>query len=291
MTKMKNAPISKDKHHYKILPHLFILLAVLFVVIPLYIMLATSFMSEEESQMAAFHWWPEEGFKWDAYETLFGEGMYQATLFQAFWNTMKMYVPATLIGVLSSSMAAYGFAKVEFKGNKFLYNMVIILLTFPSNLTITIQYLIYDTIGWTNTVLPIMVPRMLGGFGVVFFLTQYYRGIPNDLIGTAKMDGLNDWGIFARIMLPLATPVFFAQFIIQFIGAYNDYTGPMLYLTDERMYTMSILLARFGDNVYAPAWNVKMAGCVIGMIPLVLLYCVSQKFILKGMAITSGLKG
>jgi multiple sugar transport system permease protein len=164
-------------------------------------------------------------------------------------------------------------------------------MTFPSNLAIVVQYLIYDTIGWVNTPLPVIVPRMLGGFSIVFFLAQYYRGVPNDLCGTAKLDGLNDWGIFLRIMLPISTPVFFAQFIIQFIGAYNDYMGPLLYLTDDRLYTMSLLLSKFGDQKYVQEWNLKMAGCVLGMAPLVLLYCLSQKFILKGMAITSGLKG
>ncbi len=297
MTKNETAPVVqgnkpyKDKHHYKVLPHVFIFLGVLFVLVPLYIMIVTSFMTSRESQQSAFHWWPDSGWHLDAYKKLFDLRMGQTSFMGAFRNTMMMYLPSVLVGILASSMTSYAFAKVDFKGNKFLYNLVIILMTFPSNLTIVIQFLIYDVIGWVNTPLPVMVPRMLGSFGVVFFLTQYYRGVPNDLCGTARIDGLNDWGIFLRIMLPISTPVFFAQFILQFIGAYNDYMGPLLYLTDDSMYTMSLLLAKFGDNKYTQEWNMKMAGCIIGMLPLVALYCCSQRFILKGMAITSGLKG
>lgn len=283
--------VCRHKRKLNILPHINIFLAVLFVLLPLYIMIVTSLMTSRESQQSAFHWWPENGFHIDAYKKLFSMRLGNTSFLKAFSNTMLMYLPSTLVGILMSSMAAYGFAKVKFLGSKFLYSAVIILMTFPSNLTIVIQFLIFDKIGWTNTPLPVMVPRMLGSFGVVFFLTQYYRGIPNDLVGTAKLDGLGDWGIFFRVMLPISVPVFFAQFILQFISAYNDYMGPLLYLTDDRFYTMSLLLAKFGDNAYTQEWNMKMAGCVVGMTPLVILYCCSQGFILKGMEITSGLKG
>lgn len=280
-----------EKKHLKIMPHVWIYLALLFVLVPLYIMIITSFMSDLESQDSAFHWWPKLGFTTEWYAKAFTLKLGQITFFKAFANTILMYLPSTMVGVLVASMSAYAFAKINFKGSKQLYTFLITAMMLPSSLNTVVQYLIYDTIGWVNTVFPIMVPRMLGSITVVFFLTQYYKCIPNDLVGAAKVDGLSDFGVFVKIMLPIGIPAMIGQFILQFIIGYNDYIGPLLYLTEDSMYTMSLLLARFGDNAYAPQWSLKMTGCVIGMVPLVILYFISQNFIMKGMSITSGLKG
>jgi multiple sugar transport system permease protein len=202
-----------------------------------------------------------------------------------------MYVPPIIIGVIVSSMAAYGFAKMEFIGKNTIFAILMSSLTLPNSVGMIAAIIMYNSLGWMGTPLPLMVPKMMGSIGIVFFLRQFYMGLPDDLIGAARVDGLGDYGIFLRVALPLSLPALGSQFILTFIGAYNDYLGPLYYLIgNPELYPLQLSLAywRTGSN---PDWAILMAGAVTATIPMVCLYLVSQKFILKGVAITSGLKG
>lgn len=267
-------------------------LCVLFVFVPLYIMFITSIMTLTESQDAAFHWIPKLGITLDWYIEAFTQEIAGGINFaQAFANTMMMYLPSVLIGVLMSSMSAYAFAKIDFKLSKPMFAILLATMTLPNSLNTIVSFLIYDTIYWTDTPLPIMIPRMMGAIGIVFFLRQFYMGVPDDIIGAAQIDGLGEVGTFVRIMLPLSFPSMLAQFILTFIGAYNDYMGPLLYLPDPQLWTISVLTAFYGNNYVTQYWAQRMAGGVISMLPLVVLYFIAQSYILKGISITSGLKG
>ncbi len=188
-------------------------------------------------------------------------------------------------------MAAYGFAKMEFVLKKPIYGILISSLTLPNCVGMIASVLLFDTIGWMGTPFPLMIPKMMGSTGVVFFLRQFYMGLPDDLLGAARVDGLGDFSIFLRIALPLSMPALGSQFILTFISAYNDYLGPLYYLLGyPELYPLQLSLAYFrtGSN---PDWSMLMAGTMIATIPMVCLYLISQKFILKGVAITTGLKG
>ena len=135
-----------------------------------------------------------------------------------------------------------------------------------------------------------MIPRLFGTISVVFFLRQYYMAIPDDLIGCAKIDGAGWFGIFMRIMVPISIPVMAAQFILYFITGYNDYMGPMLYLPNAELATLQLVLAQYEDP-YIQNWPLRMAGCLVAMVPMIVLYLASQKFLLKDLQISAGLKG
>lgn len=230
------------------------------------------------------------GLTLDAYGFIFEKSVLQITLIDAFWNTMWIYFPSTVVGVFMSAMAAYSFAKLDFKFKKPMFAILMATLTLPNCMGMIASVIMFDGIGWLNSPLPLIIPRMLGTIGVVFFLKQFYAGIPDDLIGAGYIDGLNELGVFFKILLPISMPALVSQIVLQFIGAYNDYLAPLLYLQDERLYTLQIALAYYKDPV-KDMWNVRMAAAVVAMAPLVVLYLIGQKYILKGVAITTGLKG
>jgi multiple sugar transport system permease protein len=283
--------IKNYRDGYRIGTHLIVLITLAWIMVPLYIALITSFMSDLESQSAEFHWWPELGFTLEWYIKAFTSKIGGSNFVSAFINTFSMYIPSVAIGVFASAMSAYAFAKMDFKLSKPMFAILIWTMTLPQQLNVVISYLIYEQIGWLNTIYPITIPRMLGSIGIVFCLRQYYLAIPDDLLGAARVDGLGHFGIFMRIMVPISTPAMLAQFVLNVIGAYNDYTGPLLYLDDSSMWTVSLLVARYGDGGFVQYWSMRMAGGVIAMIPMVILYFISQKFINVGTAVSSSLKG
>lgn len=270
--------------------HLIMVLALLFIFVPMYIMVITSLTSEVESSNAAFSWWPKNGLILQGYIDAFTREMGGISLLGSFFNTMWIYLPSVIIGIFMSAMAAFAFAKLDFKLNKPAFTLLMTGLTLPNCMGTIASFLIFDRIGWVNTPLPLMVPRMLGTIGVIFFLRQFYMGIPSDLIGAGRVDGLGEIGVFFYIMLPISLPALISQFILQFIVAYNDFLGPLLYLQDANMYTLQLALSFFTE-AYVQNWTLRMAGCVIAMTPLLILYLISQKYMLKGVAISSGLKG
>lgn len=280
--------LHKRKKYY-IGEHILLILIVLFVLAPFSIMIATSFQSEFEANEAAFHFRPRE-FTIQAYHDVLYKKMAGASVLKGLFNTLWVYLPGIIVGLLSSTMAAYSFAKLNFRLKGFMFSVLLGTMMLPNCMSTIASFLIFDTINWVNTPFPLMVPRMFGTIGVVFFLKQYYAGIPDDIMGAAKVDGLGVVGIFFHVMLGLAKPAIFAQFILQFIGAYNDYMGPLLYLQDAEMYTLQITLAFF-SGVYTQNWPLRMAAAVVSMLPLIVMYLISQRYILKGLEIAVSLKG
>ena len=265
-----------------------VIIAVIFV--PIYIMLITSFTHEAESHRARFTWWPAMGLTTASWEKALMTSMGGPNLLQAFANTIWIYVPSVAIGVFISTFAAYAFAKLEFKLKKPLFALLISGMTLPNCMGTIASFLMFDRLGWVGTPLPLIVPRMLGSVGILFFLRQFFSGIPDDLMGAARVDGLGEFGVFFHIMMPIAIPPMLSQFILTFIAAYNDYLGPLLYLHDPKYWTVTIAISFFTE-AYVQQWPLQMAGAAIAMFPLLLMYLLSQKFILAGVAVSSGLKG
>lgn len=283
-------PERRKKKRFRVGSFIAMILGVAFVIVPIYIVIITSLTSDIEANNAAFSWWPKMGLTLEGYTKAFTRKVAGNSLLRSFFNTMWMYIPSTAIGVFVSAMSAFAFAKLDFKLKKPMFAILMATLTLPNCIGFIASFLMFDKMGWINTPLPIMVPRMLGAIGIVFFLRQYYLGIPDDIVGAANLDGLGELGIFFHIMLPISLPALFSQFILNFITGYNDYLGPLLYLQNAKMYTLQISLAFFAE-AYVQDWPLRMSGCVIAMIPLVVLYLIAQKYILQGVSISSGLKG
>ena len=292
MAKEKKINKSKDGslHKFDWKVQIILIFVLLFALFPFYIMLVTTIESFEETNNAEFVWWPSQGPNFEAYERVLFGSVGGINLMYSLWNTMKIYLPGIIVGLFTSTMAAYAFAKLDFKLKNFMFSFLMGTMMLPNVMSMMSKFLIYDYIGWINTPWPLMIPRMFGAIGIIFFIKQYLVGIPDDMLNAAKIDGAGNWSIFFNIIIQVAQPVMVAQFVLSFISAYNDYTEPLLYLQDASMYTLQIALAFFYDP-YTQNWPQRMAGCAVTMIPLIVLYLISQKYIIQGMSVSASLKG
>ena len=263
----------------------FVLILMCFsVLFPFAIVISTSLKTYADSVKVPFTFNP--GYvDWSAYKAV----LESESLWKGLGNTLFVVLPIMVIGVFTSALSAYAFAKIRFKAKNLMFTILMFSMMIPGVITMTPAYVIYDTIGWTDTYLPLMVPNAFGTAACVFYLRQFFSGIPTELIEAGKMDGLSNFGIFMRIMLPLAKPALTAQMILWFIAGYNDYFGPMLYLNSEDKYTLQLVLKLMAGSSESN-WPKVMACCIVTMVPLLVMYFAAQKKFVEGITMT-GLKG
>ncbi|WP_371860842.1 carbohydrate ABC transporter permease [Alkalibacterium kapii] len=211
-----------------------------------------------------------------------------------FFNYMKntIFITAFVVAgnVLSNSFIAYGFAKINFPGKNVLFALVLATMMVPGFVTMIPQYILFTKIGWVGTYLPLIVPSFFGSAFYIFLMRQFYMSINNELIESAQMDGANHLYIWSRLMLPLTKPALITIGIMSFNGAWNDFLGPLLYITREENYTLQIGLQSF-QNQSTTQWNYLMAGATLVMIPTIVLFFFAQKYFVEGMDLTGGTKG
>lgn len=264
------------------------MLAVLFAI---YIAVITSFMTKEEANYVEFHWIPEKGISLRAYIDAFTKDYGGTNVFIGLKNTLLMYLPAIFVGLYVSAMAGFAFAKMQFPGKKMMYTLLMAGMIIPVSTGTIAKLIIYDRLGWIGTPWPIMAPRMFGIAACVFFLRQYYASLPSELLEAARIDGLSYFGTFNRVILPTSISPLLVQFIFQFIAAYNDYNDPLYFLTSNaKLRTIQLTLAFLVDP-YEQDWPLRMAACIASAIPMFLLYLFTQKIMLKGLDISSSIKG
>lgn len=265
-------------------------ITILVVAIPFYILLITSLKGTVEANHIEFTWWPTKGFDVESYKELFTRAaVVGLPMGKAMLNSFVYAIIPTTIGLFVSALSAYAFAKLEFKGKKLLYTCLIMTMMMPGCVTMTTAYIMYDTINWVNTPLPIIVPGCLGAAATVMFLREYFMGIPNGLLEAAKIDGAGKWKCFFTLMLPLGKPALIAQFIMGFISAYNNYVGPLIYINNPDGYTIQIAINALSGPF--PDQAVTASAGVFAVAPMLLLYAIFQKQIVEGISMSSGLKG
>jgi len=265
----------------------------LLVLVPFYIIFITSLKTNSESLSLPFTWWPNQGFSLEGYRTVLfndvsgvGNG---SSVLRGFINTLIIVIPTSIVGLISSAVSAYAFAKMNFPCKKLLFSSLLFTMMLPGVVTLTPSYLIYNLINWVDTPLPLMIPGMFGSAGVVFFLRQFYMGLPNELIESAKLDGCSTMKIIFMIIIPLSKMALMAQFVLMFTNGYNDYFGPLLYLQSPGKYTLQIAL-KFCMSTYMLDWQKIMAGSVLALVPTLMLYMFAKKTFISGI-VMSGLKG
>lgn len=263
---------------------------ILVVAVPFYILLITSLKSTQEANHIDFTWWPTKGFDLKSYIDLFNRAaVVGIPMGKAMLNSFVYAIVPTTVGLFMSALSAYAFAKLEFKGSKLMYTILIMTMMMPGCVTMTTAYIMYDRMGWVNTALPLIVPACFGGAATVMFLREYFMGIPNELLEAAAIDGAGKWKCFFTIMLPLGKPALIAQFIMGFISAYNNYVGPLIYINNPKGYTIQIALNFLGGPF--PDQAVTASAGVFAVVPMLLLYAIFQKQIVEGISMSSGLKG
>lgn len=288
---MTNAKKSKIKNTVStVCARLVLILFAVLILVPFWIILVNSVKTPAEILSAKFTWLPQEGWDFSSYSSAFDLSLskYTANIFVGLKNTMLFTLPPVVIGVLASSLSAYAFAKIQFQGKEILFTVMLLTMAVPATVAFIPQYFLYGAIDWLGTPLPLLIPGMFGSVGVVFFLRQYMRGIPNEICEAARVDGLGGVGIFFRMILPMSTPGIIAQLILTFITAYNDYMKPMLFLSGRPdLYTMQLVLRNLGSGRNDMAIQNTMANAVIALIPLLLLYGIFNNFIVNNIAVSS----
>jgi len=205
-------------------------------------------------------------------------------------NTV-LYAAAVVFGtVLSSSLAAYGFAKLRFPGRNLLFGVLLSTMMIPGMVTLIPQYILFSKLHWVGTYLPLVVPSFFAGAFYTFLLRQFFMGIPQELSEAARVDGAGDLWIWWRVIVPLSTPALATVAIFTFEGAWDSYVGPLLYLNDERLYTLQVGL-QFFRTASVVQWQYLMAAALMVMLPVVILFFVFQRYFVEGASLSGGLKG
>ena len=277
----------------KVLVFLVLSIYAVLLFFPIVTVVITSFTPTEElAGTTEFIWWPKN-FTLDAFKAIFEYDFYadltgMPGLVLGFFNTMWLTLVPLVVGLLVSGFSAYAFSKMDFPFKEQLFRFSVIIRSIPLGAFSVISYVFYSAIGWTgeNGFLPLLIPGMLGGLGTVFFLRLFFDGIPTALIEAATLDGAGFFYCFTKIMFPLAKPAFIAQFIFGFVAGYNSYLAPQLYLQDQPQFvTLQLYLSQIRELFPGlGSENIHMAAAILGMLPLVIIYCCLQKYFIDGIA-------
>ncbi len=267
----------------KILLYIVLIALSAFTLIPFVWMISSSLKLDREVFAFPMKWIPET-FHWDNYIKIW-EKVPMLTYFK---NTAIIAVCVTVIQTLTSSFAAYAFAKLRFPGRNMLFLAYIGTIAVPWQAYMLPQFILMRSMGLYDRLGAIMVLQAFSAFGV-FLMRQFYQNIPNELCEAARIDGLSEYGIWARIMLPLSTAAVATLVIFTFVSTWNDYMGPMIYLTRDQNKTIQVGLRRFIQE-NSSDYHLIMAASVVSLIPVSVVFLALQRYFIEGIA-TSGLKG
>jgi multiple sugar transport system permease protein len=205
-------------------------------------------------------------------------------------NSAAVVLGSIVGNLVSCSMAAYAFARLNFTGKKFWFAIMLVTIMLPIHVVIVPQYILFSQAGWINTFLPLVVPKLLATDAFfVFLMVQFIRGIPRELDEAARIDGCGKGGIFLRVILPLMVPALATTTIFTFIWTWNDFFSQLIYLTDPKMYTVPVALRAFVDATASTSWGSLFAMSVVSLVPVFLAFLLGQRFLIKGIA-TTGIK-
>jgi len=205
-------------------------------------------------------------------------------------NTLMITVATTLGVVLTSSLCAYGFARLQFPGRDLIFMIVLTAIMIPYAVLLIPQYIMFRYLGWIDTYLPLWVPVWFGGGAFnIFLLRQFFRTIPAELSDAARIDGASELGIYWRIIMPLAGPALTAVAIFTVLNTWNDFLGPLVYISSQDKFTLALGLAQF-RGLYATQWQYLMAASTVVVVPTLVLFFMAQRYFIQGVVLT-GLKG
>jgi len=204
------------------------------------------------------------------------------------FNTTFLTVASIVFQIFTCSLAGYAFARLQFRGRDFLFILVLATMMLPMQVTVIPQFVLFQSLGWIDTFLPILAPALLGGNPFFIFLfRQFFLTIPKEVVEVARLDGCGTFGIYWRIMLPLARPAIGAVAIFTFLMVWNDLWWPLIYLNSPENATLTLALAGFARS-FRVAIDLLMAAAVMVIIPCVVVYFAAQKYFIRGISLTGG---
>ena len=253
-------------------------------VMPLYWMLLTSIKPDTEIFVYPPIWWPSH-FVWSNYP----RGLTYVPFFLYVRNSVFYAVLAVIGALFSNPLAAYSFSRIAWPGRNALFIVTIATLMLPYTVTLIPVFIIYRHLGWVNTYLPLIVPTFLGSPFYIFLLRQFMLTIPRELSEAARMDGAGEFGIYWRIILPLIRPALAAVALFEFIRAWKDFLGPLIYLNSDKLYVISVGLQQYKQE-FNTQWAFLMAASTTATLPIIVLFYLTQRTFIQGITLT-GIKG
>lgn len=265
----------------------FILLALgaVVMIFPFFYMIMTSFMTKNQYLSGQLRVIPDP-WVWGKYSEVMSKGNFISGIL----NTVKVEVPVLLIGGFTSSLAAFAFAKMNFRGKGAIFMGLLATIMIPFAVIMIPQYVMFTKFGWTDTLLPPIIPPCFGNISMVFFLRQNLTSIPNDLMDAAKLDGCGYFRTFAQIFFPLMKGAVGTQITLWFMAIWNDYLAPTIFLRSEKNWTLQVVIRSFNTYYSIQSdYALIMAASVIAMLPTIALFFCFQRVIIESVAI-SGIK-
>lgn len=267
-----------------VLIHMMLVPAALVFMTPFLWMLSTSLKPDTQFYAYPPVWIPSP-FQWSNYP----DAINYISFFLYLQNTLIIAVLATIGSLISCSMVAYSLARIPWPGRHFLFIFTVATLMLPFQVTLIPLFVVYSKLGWVNSFLPLIVPHWFGGALYIFLLRQFFMTIPMELSEAARIDGAGEFRIYMRIILPLAKAALATVAIFEFIARWRDYLGPLIYLSNQKLYTLSLGIYQYRSQ-YGAEWGLLMAASVLITLPIILLFFFLQKTFVQGIALT-GIKG
>ena len=253
------------------------------MLVPFVWMISSSLKLEKDVFAFPIQWIPEDP-QWSNYQVIWE----QVPLLTGFFNTTKLTVCTTILQLVTSSFAAYAFAKLEFKGRDTIFMMYVLTIAIPWQVYMVPQFIMMTNVGLTDSHLGIILMHAFTATGV-FLMRQFFMGVPTELLEAARIDGLSEYGIWAKLMLPLSKPAIATLCITSFTFEWNDFMGPLIYLSTTNKKTIQLMLRMFNTQ-YSSNYAQIMAAATVALIPVLILFVFLQRYFVEGIA-TSGIKG
>ncbi|ADU29613.1 carbohydrate ABC transporter permease [Evansella cellulosilytica] len=284
----KSKKLRTKKKRNKVLIHVFIIAVGTIMLYPLLWMVSSSFKEPTEI-FTSVSFFPTE-LTFENYIQGWA-GLSGVTFGKFFINTFLIVTLAIIGNVISCSMAAFAFSRLNFSFKRVLFALMLVTLMLPFHVTIIPQYIIFNQLDWVNTYLPLTLPKFFAVEGFfIFLMVQFMRGIPRDLEQAAEIDGCGPFRIYWNIIIPLSLPALVTTMIFTFIWTWNDFFSQLLYLSNINLYTVALGLRMFLDSAGQSAWGPMFAMSTLSLIPLFIVFIFFQRYLIEGIT-AGGVKG
>lgn len=276
---------SKKEKTINIIVFILLSLGAVVMIFPFFYMVMTSFMTKNQYLSGQLRVIPDP-WVWGKYSEVMAKGNFISGVL----NTVKVEIPVLLIGGFTSSLAAFAFAKMNFRAKGAIFMGLLATIMIPFAVIMIPQYVMFTKFGWTDTLFPLIIPACFGNISMVFFLRQNLTSIPNDLMDAAKLDGCGYFRTFIQIFFPLMKGAVGTQLTLWFMAIWNDYLAPTIFLRSEKNWTLQVVIRSFNTYYSIQSdYSLIMAASVIAMLPTMILFFCFQKVIIESVAI-SGIK-
>ncbi len=274
------------KNSSKFLSYFLVILVALIVILPFLWMIVSAFKSQRELFAYPPSFFPKN---WKVENFVEAATRGSISFFRMFLNTMMIAVPTTVFNIIFSSMAGYAFARLRFPFRNAIFMIFIASMMVPYAITLIPRFLLFKDLGFYDTYIPLIVPVMFGTAFSIFLTRQFFMTLPKELEEAAIVDGCSHFRIWAQIFMPLTKPIIATLAVFQFQSSYNDFLGPVIYISSDVKFTVQMGLNSF-RNSFSTRYDLIMAGSIMALIPVVILFICCQKYIVRGI-VMGGVKG